>query len=1132
MEMDNSVQPCVRCRKLKPSHKARNCSAKLSDSWNAYSNRDACEQLFNEIKARSGGTNVSGSKTGKTNSRQKPASGTKNSGVSTNRTIAGGSTNSGNNIKSKDSGNDGNGSEESRKAISDDKTGTLEPLGPSDTNSENAPHSNLGVTNVFSNRNNTVDIVSKEGFKILSNHVRVTRIPDSLYTYSLKFWHPRASNSDNPGANPKEEVVDRRRDIKSAFDALTGIDRPQRAQADEIAWPIGRDGFIWATDYKDLWCTTKLPDQTSAPLNTAGSTSQSPAPISLDPTTPSTETILTFGPCKWDPPGARKPVDDLHVTVSNGERVRNLRKAFEEENADAMTEKIRALNAIIARSVLKGKSTTHVTQIGANKFYLDRGFAPLNGMHFQRGYFSSIRPSKLGPLLNVNTATAAFLPQKRVSEFALSLQAVGCTDWGYIEKLLHGCVVRIMYRRPCFEGGADMNTEANRRKPFQQFGSTTSRQTFYKFLPKKSDEDQKKQKKKKGKRETDPDDKGTTVFDFFTKQVQLSPEVVQEVTQDTLCVNVGKKVNLSKSMRAQCEDGAIWIPASLLEILPNQPTKAFPLDSYHTENMMAQAVRQPNMNLCLIVDEGLIKLGIRGDQRYLNEMGVVSSKSLVKFPASRLSPPTILYDRRRIPPTDASWNLVNVRFCQSPPLKRLCVLGLRNSLHPHQINLLADNMELRIRDHGTTLEEQNFVRLQALHEKIEDFLLWSAETDMTMVVLPSTDDLTYSRIKRTYDYSGLPVLCLQSSKVSRALNREPPQNSPAQVRDSYTKGQRNLSMLLSNLCLKVNLKQGGTNHTLNIRGLTPGEMAHTIVLGADVTHPPMNAVRGYPSIACVVGSLDCTLMNYPGSMRLQANRQEYIEDMASMVTDRLEAWGRNNSNKIPDNILFYRDGISESQFEACKTREIQAIRSAYHALCKKHGTQKDLKLTFVVAGKRHNTRFFPTALNQVVDSRPNRVNMNLKPGLLVDGYVTDPGHTNFYLQSHNAIKGTARSAHYHVLENEMNITKLHDLTHDLCYAFGRATKGVSYAAPAYIADRLCERGRVYLKEWRPDDSWNTPVDLNGEPTNDEDEILRWKKGKALELARDSNVWGNYNDNIDPPRLNPWHPNLDNVMFWM
>lgn len=94
----------------------------------------------------------------------------------------------------------------------------------------------------------------------------------------------------------------------------------------------------------------------------------------------------------------------------------------------------------------------------------------------------------------------------------------------------------------------------------------------------------------------------------------------------------------------------------------------------------------------------------------------------------------------------------------------------------------------------------------------------------------------------------------------------------------------------------------------------------------------------------------------------------------------------------------------------------------------------------------------------------------MRPGLLVDHTVTAPKPTNFFLQSHAAIKGTARSAHYYVLRNDTKLeTKmLQELTLMLCYTFGRSTTGVSYVAPAYMADRLCERGRSCIRLWAED----------------------------------------------------------------
>ena len=43
-----------------------------------------------------------------------------------------------------------------------------------------------------------------------------------------------------------------------------------------------------------------------------------------------------------------------------------------------------------------------------------------------------------------------------------------------------------------------------------------------------------------------------------------------------------------------------------------------------------------------------------------------------------------------------------------------------------------------------------------------------------------------------------------------------------------------------------------------------------------------------------------------------------------------------------------------------------------------------------------------------------------------------------------------------------NADVLENLTHNMCYLLGRATKAVSICPPAYYADIACERARRYL----------------------------------------------------------------------
>jgi hypothetical protein len=114
---------------------------------------------------------------------------------------------------------------------------------------------------------------------------------------------------------------------------------------------------------------------------------------------------------------------------------------------------------------------------------------------------------------------------------------------------------------------------------------------------------------------------------------------------------------------------------------------------------------------------------------------------------------------------------------------------------------------------------------------------------------------------------------------------------------------------------------------------------------------------------------------------MHTNVVQQIEEskLRSMIVERLQAWQSNNRGALPATILWYRDGVSESQFGTISTAEIPQIRKAY---AEAGGNERDLKVTFVVVGKRHHTRFYAAKHAQTYPSKEaNRTfdNGNLPP---------------------------------------------------------------------------------------------------------------------------------------------------------
>lgn len=100
-------------------------------------------------------------------------------------------------------------------------------------------------------------------------------------------------------------------------------------------------------------------------------------------------------------------------------------------------------------------------------------------------------------------------------------------------------------------------------------------------------------------------------------------------------------------------------------------------------------------------------------------------------------------------------------------------------------------------------------------------------------------------------------------------------------------------------------------------------------------------------------------------------------------------------------------------------------------------------ITFIVCGKRHNVRFFPS------DNDADRSG-NAKAGTIIDRDIVQPYGNDFYLMSHAGLIGTSRPCHYSVLVDEAKMGQ--DLLQATCYHFAylypRCARSVSIAAPA------------------------------------------------------------------------------------
>ncbi|CAG8932475.1 unnamed protein product [Penicillium salamii] len=519
---------------------------------------------------------------------------------------------------------------------------------------------------------------------------------------------------------------------------------------------------------------------------------------------------------------------------------------------------------------------------------------------------------------------------------------------------------------------------------------------------------------------------------------------------------------------------ASYLPAELCEILPGQIFGGAQTGSM-SSNMIKFSCRRPPQNYDSIMKEGMEIMGIDNDTK---TVGIKCRKDMAMVPARILNAPNLVYGKKVNKPQRGQWNLQETKFCEGANIKTwTCLTVRRRGKHTSNVESEMNLMHAKLRAHGINMGRPGlpFMSVDIGHDHAENrdtlekafiSLQKNEGYDLLIVILPDTDAATFDWIKLLGDLRlGVLTHCMILDKLKKQ-----------QGQDQY----------ISNNAMKINLKMGGCNQFLDPSGLKFIAQGKTMVVGLDVTHPASGEVW-MPSIAGIVASIDGHMGQWPGEVRPQESRSEEIVCLDSLLLARLDLWIKHNKAP-PSNILIYRDGVSEGQFMMVLKAELPRVRQAAADLSRYRPEYHKFqgyspKVTIIISGKRHHVRFYPTKTADA-DRTSNPIN-----GAIVDRIVTRPLYWEFYLQAQSPLQGSARPAHYIVIHDEIFTDPkispgkpadvVQELTHNICYMMGRATRSVSYATPAFLADRYCDRARKYVAAKNAVDRYNAELEKSG-----------------------------------------------------
>ncbi|KAJ3205805.1 argonaute 1 [Clydaea vesicula] len=301
----------------------------------------------------------------------------------------------------------------------------------------------------------------------------------------------------------------------------------------------------------------------------------------------------------------------------------------------------------------------------------------------------------------------------------------------------------------------------------------------------------------------------------------------------------------------------------------------------------------------------------------------------------------------------------------------------------------------------------------------------SRSVDLVLCVLPQARNTAlYNEIKRIGETDlGLMTQCVVQRKV-------------ADQKGGY----------LGNLILKINAKLGGVNTYVSPSDipLNTGSRIPTIVIGIDVTHPPAGVTNGI-SIAAVVGSVDSGYAEYRCSVRVQAGRQEIVDDLHDMVIDLFEMFRERSKGVYPQRVIVYRDGVSEGQFSEVIFNELKSLKRAFVTL----KMNKAPTVTFLSVNKRHHIRFFPA------NQKDGDKNGNVMPGTVIDTGIVHPYEFDFFLNSHPGLQVT-------FCMMKTDLTQIHCKTLLINYAISMLE--VSIVPAAYYAHLVAARARAHVEK--------------------------------------------------------------------
>ncbi|KAJ6908988.1 hypothetical protein NC652_020068 [Populus alba x Populus x berolinensis] len=552
-----------------------------------------------------------------------------------------------------------------------------------------------------------------------------------------------------------------------------------------------------------------------------------------------------------------------------------------------------------------------------------RNFVDLGGgVMGCRGFHSSFRAAQDGLSLNIDVSTTMIVKPGPVVDFLIMNQNVRDPyhiDWTKAKRVLKN--LRIKTNHSNTEYKITGLTEKSCRE-----------QTF--SLNQRSGRD----------RDGEVQTMEVTVYDYFVNHRNMR----LQYSADFPCINVGKPKRPS------------YFPLELCNLVSLQRyTKA--LSNLQRASLVEKSRQKPQERMRSLTDA--LRSSNYDADPMLRSSGISISAQFTQVEGRVLSAPRLkVGNGEDFFPRNGRWNFNNKKLVDPVKIEKWAIVNFSARCDIRYLcnNLIkcGDMKGISISNPFEVFEESpQFrresapVRVERMFEAIKSKL--PGPPQFLLCILPErkNSDIYGPWKRKNLSDVGIVTQCI----------------APTKVNDQY----------LTNVLLKINAKVefcnvipfelGGMNSLLSIEHAPSIPLVSklpTLILGMDVSHgsPGHSDV---PSIAAVVSSRHWPLISrYRASVRTQSQKVEMIANLFKPVAGTREDQGiireslldfySSSGKRKPDQIIIFRDGVSESQFIQVLNIELEQIIEA----CKFLDENWCPKFMVIVAQKNHHTKFF------------------------------------------------------------------------------------------------------------------------------------------------------------------------------